>query len=87
MKTMTLTGLGSEQNFSTGGTSYFLVFNDGELRVPISEDAAEAVVKEMYGQSNGQISNTDNSPVYESPPGHESDSDDEQEDDDGVGQI
>jgi hypothetical protein len=50
MKSMVLTGLGSEQDFSNGGTSYFLVFNGGELRVPISEEAAEVVVKEMYSK-------------------------------------
>jgi hypothetical protein len=48
MKTMVLTGLGSEQDFSNGGTFYFLVFNKGELRVPISEQAAESVIKELY---------------------------------------
>jgi hypothetical protein len=50
MRSMVLTGLGSEQDFSKGGTSYFLVFNGGELRVPISEEAAEVVVKEMYSK-------------------------------------
>ena len=84
MKTMTLTGLGSEQNFATGGTSYFLVFNGGELRVSISEDAAEAVIKEMYSQSNGQAQTSDGdvspSVDYES-------EEMEREDDDGVGQI
>lgn len=49
MKTLTLTGLGSEQDFSNGSTSYFLVFNNGKFRVPITEEAAEVVIKEMYG--------------------------------------
>lgn len=53
MKKLILTGLATEQSFIGGGqASYFLVFNDGELRVPVSEKAAEVVVQEMYGESN-----------------------------------
>lgn len=60
MKQMILTGIGSEQNFirppngdhdeykKLGVASYYLVFNDGELRVPCTESAAALVVKHMY---------------------------------------
>lgn len=59
MKQMILTGLGSEQTFlppngngaaeAIKGAVYYLVFNNGELRVPVSQAAAEIVVKHMYG--------------------------------------
>ena len=52
MKKMILTGLGSEQDFTSVKkleTKYYLVFNDGELRVPVSEEAAQVVVQAMYG--------------------------------------
>lgn len=82
MKSMVLTGLGSEQDFGTGETGYFLIFNSGELRVPISEKAAEAVVKEMYIE--GSISSEPEQPQFpreEIPPNNDDDFDD------GVGQI
>lgn len=63
MKTMILTGLGSEQDFSNDGSSYFLIFNKGELRVPVTQEAAEVVIKELYGSSQGSGPND----AYESP--------------------
>lgn len=85
MKSMVLTGLGSEQDFETGGTGYFLIFNSGGLRVPISEKAAETVIKEMYG---GEVAATE---IGQEPPvaqreAHGANSNDD-EFDDGVGQI
>ena len=59
MKTMILTGLATEQSFASSGPAYYLVFNDGELRVPVTEAAAEVVVQAMYasnGASNGIVS-------------------------------
>lgn len=79
MKPMILTGLGSEQDFETGGTGYFLIFNGGELRVPVSETAAETVVKEMYGNSD----TTQSVEQQET----QSSSDVSNDDDDGIGQI
>lgn len=83
MKPMVLTALGSENNFATGGTSYFLVFNDGDLRVPISEDAAEAVIAKMYSQqieteTPTEMTSTENHTLT---PGGTTD------DDDGVDQV
>ncbi len=66
MKTMTLTGLGSEQDFSNGSTSYFLVFNNGKFRVQVTEEVAELVVKEMYG--NESISGNGVNTINESEP-------------------
>lgn len=78
MKPMILTGLGSEQDFETGGTGYFLIFNGGELRVPVSETAAETVVQELYRNSD----TTQN--VAEQT---ETQSNTTSDDDDGIGQI
>jgi hypothetical protein len=52
MKKMILTGVGSEQRFSQDGlseeTDYYLVFNGGDLRVSIAEEALQAVIQHMY---------------------------------------
>jgi hypothetical protein len=53
MKQMILTGLASEQNFS-GSTKFYLVFNDGELRVPVTEESAQLVIEAMY-KPNGKV--------------------------------
>jgi hypothetical protein len=58
MKQMILTGLATEQKFGEAEQRFYLVFNDGELKVPASPEAAEVVVQAMYGD-NG---------VSESPP-------------------
>lgn len=50
MKQLILTGLATEHNFGGEGEQYYLVFNKGDLRVPITESAAEIVIKEMYGK-------------------------------------
>jgi hypothetical protein len=84
MKKMSLTGLGSEQKFghTTNGTEFYLVFNDGELRVPISEEAAHVVVRCMYGSPDLVDSPT---VVEESPtPSEESGGG---SDEDGIDQI
>ena len=52
MKQMVLTGMAHEQNFS-GITKFFLVFNDGELRIPVPEESAQIVIEAMY-KPNGE---------------------------------
>jgi hypothetical protein len=53
MKKLLLTALATEQSFfpapgkPAGDARYFLVFNNGELRVEVSESAAESVVAAM----------------------------------------
>lgn len=48
---MVLTGLATEQSFDkSGAAQYFLVFNNGKLRVPTTEEAAQLVVAAMYGE-------------------------------------
>lgn len=63
MKVLTLTGLGSEQSFVNGKTvTYFLVFNEGEFRVPVTEESAMSVIKEMYGTEDQPTENTPEQP-------------------------
>jgi hypothetical protein len=49
MKQMILTGMATEQRFGSPEPQYYLVFNEGQLRVPVAAEAAEAVVQAMYG--------------------------------------
>jgi hypothetical protein len=102
MKKMLLTGLGSEQRFDripagevdsferSGDTEYYLVFNDGELRVPIHEEAVRVVVQFMYGDAVSPLKEAqteppdgDDSPSSSAPEGEGEGGTDE----DGVDQI
>lgn len=57
MKQLILTGLSSEHRFGSNDIQYQLVFNDGEVRVPVSEEAANAISLKMYeGSSTPQES-------------------------------
>lgn len=50
MKKLVLTGLATEHDFSKGGEEqYYLVFNGGEVRIPVPQETAEAVIRELYG--------------------------------------
>jgi len=44
MRQLVLTKLGEETDLASGETSYLLVFNGGDLRVPVTEEAARAVI-------------------------------------------
>ncbi len=87
MRQMVLTGLGSEQRFNheslapAGAAEYFLIFNDGELRVPVSEEAAKIVVQAMYG-SNGE-----SPPVFDPPTPTSSNGESDFVEDDGVPSV
>lgn len=96
MKKMILTGLGTEQKFSEGhppATEFYLVFNDGELRVPISEEAAQIVVRAAYGvEDNEEEEPEENEPpeeprVEELNPGWRRASGNGVSDEDGVDQV
>ncbi len=56
MKKMILTGIGSEQQFASNGlvsgSEYYLVFNNGELRVPVNQEAIQGLIEYMYGQQS-----------------------------------
>lgn len=52
MKQLILTGLSSEHRFGSNDIQYQLVFNDGEIRIPVSEEAANAVSLKMYEESS-----------------------------------
>lgn len=52
MKKLILTGLATEQSFEEEGNQFYLVFNKGELRIPVSEETAETVLRALY-EKNG----------------------------------
>lgn len=94
MKKMILTGLATEQSFDNGGEArYFLVFNNGELRVPITEEAAEIVVAEMvkegsagtYADKTETYANTSN--TFAAPEIDDTDFQDESVDEAGIAQV
>lgn len=87
MKSMMVTGIGSEQDFKTGESKFLLVLNDGELRIPISEPAAEIIIKIMYQET----AQTESVPQYEEelekPVSVSNTNESYGDEDDGVGQI
>jgi hypothetical protein len=49
MKKLVLTGLANETDFTNGeAIQYLLVFNKGELRVPVDEQSAKLVIQFMF---------------------------------------
>jgi len=61
---MVLTGLSTEQKFGSPAPDFYLVFNDGELRVPITASSAEVVVQAMYS-SEDLMPEADESPGFD----------------------
>ena len=51
MKKLLLTGIANEVNFRESVSAFFLVFNDGEVRLPVDEETASRAVREMLGDS------------------------------------
>ncbi len=72
MKKMILTGAGSEQRFlserESQGESYFLVFNDGELRIPVGADVLQMVIEHMYGADRLAADHEQNEEVRQEEP-------------------
>lgn len=81
MKRMVLTGLATEQSFNDPKPRCFLIFNDGELKVQVSEEAAEIVVKEMYSEVSYNEPTTEEE-TYETTYDNNS-----YEDEDGIDQV
>ncbi len=48
MKQLILTGVATEQKLDRSSLTYYLVFNDGELRVPVPEETTEVVLNNIY---------------------------------------
>lgn len=70
MNQLILTGLAQETDFENPDQStFFLVFNGGELRIPVSEEAAQIVVHHRFGQngSNGHAEPSPGETVYQTP--------------------
>ena len=90
MKKMILTALATEQSFADQGEAqYYLVFNHGELRIPVTEEAAKVVVAAMYGATSNE-EEVDERPRNGN--GERFDAEDERPDgevydEDGVGQV
>lgn len=82
---MVLTGLSTEQKFDSHADDpvFYLVFNDGELRIPITASSTELVIKTIYGSSNLPGESRDPEPIDEDLPY----SDDDVVDDIGVPQA
>lgn len=85
MKQLILTGLATEQKFGLPSAQFYLVFNDGELRVPVTEEAANVVVQEMYG--NAPEPERTSEDTYEYPDPERNEDDDDSDSNDGVTQI
>lgn len=94
MKEMRLTGLATEQRFSSHGIAqFYLVFNDGELRVPVDESAARLVASAMLSSNGSSRATEPPTQVDEDDDYHEADDEDDVVtgdavlDEDGVDQI
>jgi hypothetical protein len=84
MKQWILTGLGQETDFSKDGVvTFHLVFNKGELRVPITEEAARSVIQTAFG---GATEQNDPPSVYSREP-EDAPDDNDIYNEDGVGQV
>lgn len=82
MKQMILTGMATEQRFGSPEPQFFLVFNEGELRIPVPQETAETVVQAMYGGTNGTPTSApptspddDEDALHQDPPGYNNESD------------
>lgn len=79
MKQMILTGLATEQSFNNPEPRCFLVFNNGELRVPVSQEAAEVIIGQMLDSPKSEEVEEEDPRVYEDT--------EELLDEDGIGQV
>lgn len=77
MKMMVVTGLSNEQDFETGESVFVLILNK-KLRIPVSQEIATEIIRELY---QGDVT----TPEVRTSSGYY-DSEDAQ-DDDGVDQI
>lgn len=54
MKTVILTGLRNEVDMRTGETTSFgLIFNEGALHIPVTQEIMEKVVAYAFAEGNG----------------------------------
>ena len=86
MRELKLTGVSNEQDLDTEETKFLLVFNGGELRVPVSEEAVQVVLQHRYGeQQSGNGHHVEELPIQRQTTEPESEL--EEELDDGVDQV
>lgn len=90
MREMVLTGVANEQSFTSdmGEMKFLLVFNHGELRVPVDQSALQLVLEHMAEKPNGNGHHraSEDVPSQDVPTDYE-DQQNVETDDDGVGQI
>jgi hypothetical protein len=88
MKALVLTGLANETDFNDGEVvQYLLVFNKGELRVPVDEDSARLVLHYMFGEQAEQEDSEDEHAPPVPPAARKEPESEVTEDDDGVDQV
>lgn len=63
MKEIMLTGFGNERAFGDVEPTFYLVFNGGELRVPVTQQAAELVAEYVYGQPQTPVAQEQQPPA------------------------
>lgn len=63
MKIITLTGLRNEVDMRTGQpTSFGLIFNEGELHIPVSQETMKQVVAYAFGDEGAAAESQDQGP-------------------------
>lgn len=93
MRELKVTGIAQENDFDSDGlVQYLLVFNKGELRVPVSQEAAQQVLQFIYVEANGQAEPSDPEKFEEDDTGKfggdsAAEESDDFVDEDGVGQV
>lgn len=80
-----LTALSSEQSLIFGEpTKYYLVFNNGDLRIEVSEAIAEEVIKKVYSDVSDRTEDREDNTSNGSMASYTEDPD---RDEDGIDQV
>lgn len=86
-----LTGISQETHFHPPSVILYLIFNNGDLKVPVSEEQAELVMEQMgpmLGEEEPEKAAPEASVRHLIPvPEHDVTESNEDEEEDGVGQI
>ena len=86
MKSLVLTGLAHETDFSNGEVEqYLLVFNRGELRIPVREEVARLILQYLFGSEDPDAEEAAPAPMV--PPAAQGSQSEVTDDDDGVDQV
>jgi hypothetical protein len=80
-----LTGISQETHFSPPSSICYLVFNDGDLKVPVTEEQAQLVLEQLEPMLLAEEKVDIEVPNPTRPPNHDVIESDEEED--GIGQA